>query len=200
VAFDTGIDQYLFGQKLRVSATWFYTNLQETIAFDSSGFLKPALDLFGRSSGYINTGGGISRGVELGAEASPFRSLRLNAAYTYTNSGLRRSTVSFNDFYRMPFIAPNQFSLTATQQLGPRVDIVGSVWITGEQPAIFSSRAFLFSGPRKVDIAANYTLPLTERQHVRFYAKLSNLLDSQYLQGGYRVPGRWALAGLSFQF
>src|SRR5262249_27353572 len=31
VAFDTGIDQYLLGQKLRASATWFYTNLQEVI-------------------------------------------------------------------------------------------------------------------------------------------------------------------------
>ena len=84
VAFDTGVDQYLFAQKLRLSATWFYTNLQEVIAFDSSGFLRPSSDPFGRSSGYINTGGGISRGAELGAEASPFRSLRLNAAYTFT--------------------------------------------------------------------------------------------------------------------
>src|SRR5207253_3042189 len=65
VAFDTGLDQYLFAQKLRVSATWFYTNLQEVIAFDSSGLLKPATDPFGRSSGYVNTAGGIARGSEI---------------------------------------------------------------------------------------------------------------------------------------
>jgi vitamin B12 transporter len=200
VAFDTGLDQYLFAQKLRVSATWFYTNLQEVIAFDSSGFLRPSSDPFGRSSGYINTGGGISRGAEVGAEASPFRSLRINAAYTFTNSGQRRSTVTNRDFFRVPFISENQFTLTATQQIGARVDVVGAVWIAGNQAGIFSSRAFLFSGPRKVDLAANYTIPVNERTRVRLYGKLSNILDSQYLQGGYRVPGRWGIAGLSVQF
>jgi vitamin B12 transporter len=200
VAFDTGLDQYLLGQKLRVSATWFYTNLQEVIAFDSSGFLRPAADPFGRSSGYINMGGGISRGAEVGMEASPFRSLRINAAYTYTNSGQRRSTVTNRDFFRVPFISANQFTVTATQQIGPRVDITGSVWIASDQPAIFSNRAFLFSGPRKVDIAANYTIPVNDHWRVRTYTKLSNILDSQYLQGGYRVPGRWGMVGLSFQF
>jgi vitamin B12 transporter len=200
VAFDTGLDQYLLGQKFRVSATWFYTNLQEVIAFDSSGFLTPASDPFGRSSGYVNTGGGISRGVELGAEASPFRSLRVNAAYTFTNSGQRRSTVAARDFFRVPFIAENQFTLTAMQQIGPRVDIIGAVWISSNQPSIFSSRAFLFSGPRNVDLSANYTIPLSDRTRVRLYGKLSNILDSGYLQGGYRVPGRWGIAGLSVQF
>ena len=51
LAFDTGVDQYLLRQKLRLSGTWFYTNLQETIAFDSSGFLVPSRDPFARSSG-----------------------------------------------------------------------------------------------------------------------------------------------------
>jgi len=80
------------------------------------------------------------------------------------------------------------------------VDIVGAVWIASNQAGIFSSRAFLFSGPRKVDLAANYTIPVSERTRVRLYGKLSNILDSQYLQGGYRVPGRWGIAGLSVQF
>jgi vitamin B12 transporter len=200
VAFDTGVDQYLFRQKLRVSATWFYTNLQEVILFDTSGFLRPASDPFGRSSGYVNTGGGIARGAELGVEASPFRSLKLSAGYTYTNSGLRRSTVTARDFFRMPFISNNQFTLTATQQIGRRMDVVGSVWIASDQPGIFSSRAFLFAGPRKVDLAANYTIPVNERTRVRLYGKLSNILDSQYLIGGYRVPDRWGIAGLSVQF
>ena len=86
------------------------------------------------------------------------------------------------------------------QQIGPRVDIVAAIWIAGDQPGIFSSRAFLFSGPRRVDLSANYTLPLSNRTRIRLYGKLSNILDSQYLMGGYRVPGRWGIAGLSVQF
>jgi iron complex outermembrane receptor protein len=199
IAFDTGIDQYLFRQKLRLSGTWFYTNLQETIAFDSSGFLVPARDPFGRSSGYINTGGGIARGAEWSAEASPLASLKLHAAYTYTNSDVRRSTVRDRDFFEMPFTSPHQFSLVATQRAG-RFDFVADLWVASRHAAIFSSRAFLFDGPRKLDLVANYTVPVSDRLKWRFYGKITNILASDYLEGGYRVPGRWGIAGIAYQF
>jgi iron complex outermembrane receptor protein len=200
VAFDTGIDQYLFGQKLWLGGTWFYTNLQETIVFDSSGFLVPALDPFGRSSGYINSGGGIARGAEISVGASPSARLKLRAAYTYTNADVRRSTVRDRDFFEMPYTSPHQFSLVATQRIGQRIELIGNVWIASAHAAIFSSRAFLFDGPRKIDLVGNYTIPAGDRSRVRLYAKLMNVLDSQYLEGGYRVPGRWGIGGVSWEF
>jgi outer membrane receptor protein involved in Fe transport len=200
VAVDGGIDQYLFGQKLKLSGTWFYTNLQETILFDSSGFLVPSRDPFGRSSGYINTGGGIARGGEFAAEASPMATLKLRAAYTYTNADVRRSTVRDRDFFEMPFVSPHQFSLVATQRIGRRLELIGDVWIASRHPAIFSSRAFLFDGPRKIDLVANYTIPVTDRSRVRLYGKVMNILDWSYLEGGYRVPGRWGIGGVSWEF
>ena len=201
VAFDTGIDQYLFAQKLRVSATWFYTNLQETIFFESAGnSLVAARDPFGRSSGYINTGGGIARGVETTVEASPVASFRIRGAYTYTNSEFRRSATRDRDFFDIPFTSPHQFSFVATQRIGRRIDLVADFWAATRHAAIFSSRAFLFAGPRKLDLVANYTLPVGDRTHWRFYGKLSNLLDSEYLEGGYRAPGRWGILGIEFQF
>jgi iron complex outermembrane receptor protein len=200
VAFDMGVDQYLFGQKLLLSGTWFYTNLQETILFDSSGFLVAALDPFHRSSGYINTGGGIARGAEFSAEASPSRSLKIRGAYTYTNADTRRSTVRDRDFFQMPFISPHQFSMVATQRFGRRLQVICDVWIASASPAIFSSRAFLFDGPRKVDLVANYTVPVSDRGRLRFYGKVQNVGDSQYLEAGYRVPGRWGIGGVSWEF
>jgi vitamin B12 transporter len=200
VAVDGGIDQYLFGQKLKLSGTWFYTNLQETILFDSAGFLAPSRDPFGRSSGYINTGGGIARGGEFTAEASPMARLKLRAAYTYTNADVRRSTVRDRDFFEMPFVSPHQFSLVATQRIGRRLELVGDVWIASRHPAIFSSRAFLFDGPRNIDLVANYTIPVTDRSRVRLYGKVMNILDWSYLEGGYRVPGRWGIGGVSWEF
>lgn len=200
VAFDMGIDQYLLAQKLRVSATWFYTNLQETIFFAPSGSFSPARDPFGRGSGYTNTGGGIARGAELTVEASPLASLRVRAAFTFTNSEFRTSAVRDRDFFEIPFTSPHQFSLVATRRIGRRIDLVGDLWIANRHAGIFSSRAFLFSGPRKLDFVANYTLPVSDRRHVRFYGKVSNILASEYLEGGYRTPGRWGIGGLEFQF
>jgi vitamin B12 transporter len=200
LAFDMGVDQYLLRQKLRLSGTWFYTNLQETIAFDSSGLLVPLRDPFARSSGYINTGGGIARGAEVSAELSPIPSFKLHAAYTYTNADVRRSVVRGRDFFEMPFTSPHQVSVVATQRVSRRIDVVTDLWVASRHAAIFSSRAFLFAGPRKLDLVANYTLPLSDTTRWRFYAKVSNLLGSEYLEGGYRVPGRWGIAGTEFHF
>jgi iron complex outermembrane receptor protein len=200
VAFDMGVDQYLLGQKARVSATWFYTNLQETILFDFSGLINPATDPLGRYSGYINSGGAIARGFEASAEVVPTATLKLRAAYTYTNGDVRRSNVGNRDFFEIPFTSPHQFSLVATQRLTRRIDVVADFWDASRNSAVFSSRAYLFAGPRKLDLVGNYTLPAGDRGHWRFYGKVSNLLDSQYLEGGYRTPGRWGIGGIEFQF
>jgi iron complex outermembrane receptor protein len=200
VAFDAGVDQYLLGQKLRVSGTWFYTNLQETILFDYSGLLSPETDPFGRSSGYLNGGGGIARGAELSVEATPMSSLKLRSAYTYTNADMRRSLTQNGDFFEIPDTSPHQFSLTATKQIGRRIDLVADLWVTSRSVAYFSNRAFLFDGPRKLDLVGNYTLPAGDRGHWRFYGKISNITGSEYLEGGYRTPGRWGIGGMEFQF
>jgi iron complex outermembrane receptor protein len=200
VALDAGVDQYLFGQKLLVSGTWFYTNLQETILFDSSGFLNAKTDPFGRSSGYINSGGGIARGAEFSVEASPLARLKIRGAYTYTNADTRRSTVRDRDFFEMPYVSPHQFTMVATARLSRRLEAICDVWIASRSAAIFSSRAFLFDGPRKVDLVGNYKIPVGDRSHVRLYAKVQNIGDSQYLEGGYRVPGRWGIGGVSWEF
>jgi iron complex outermembrane receptor protein len=68
VAFDGGLDQWLLASKLRVAATFFYTNLQETVTFANSLSVS---DPFGRFFGYANGGGGIARGFELSAHVSP---------------------------------------------------------------------------------------------------------------------------------
>ncbi len=100
----------------------------------------------------------------------------------------------------MPFISPHQFSVAATQRIGRRIDVVADLWIANRTPAIFSNRAFLFDGPRKLDLVANYTIPAGERSHIRIYGKVSNILGIDYLEAGYRVPGCWGIAGMSFEF
>src|SRR6185503_16727070 len=120
----------------------------------------------------------IARGLEFSAEASPLATMKVNVAYTYTNSDVRRSTVRDRDFFQGPLTSPHQFSLVVTQRISRRLDLVGDLWVASSHPAIFSSRAFLFAGPRQLDLVANYTIPLRDRQRVRLYGKISNLLDS----------------------
>ncbi len=200
ISLDAGIDQYLFRERVRVSIAQFYTELREVIAFDSSGFVSPATDPFGRSGGYINTGGGIARGVEMSVETALPRRARLLASYTYANSDQRNSTVRDRDFFQTPFISPHQFTAVATVPLTRRVEVTADAWIVSRHPTIYSSRAFLFPGGRKIDLVASYTAPLSDTRSLRFIVKVNNALDSTYFENGFRSTGAWATGGVAFQF
>ena len=85
-SFDAGIDQFVWGDRVRVSATAFTIDAQSLTEFDFSGGIQPETDPFGRSFGYLNGAGGSSRGLELAADARPTRSLRIQGSYTYTDA------------------------------------------------------------------------------------------------------------------
>jgi iron complex outermembrane receptor protein len=205
IAFDAGIDQTLYQNRLRASATYFYTELQQLIIFDFSGVINPATDPFGRFGGYRNTDGGIARGVELSMTAIPTRTLNLSAAYTFTKPLQRTPQVSGT--LRSLVIPDHQFSLVATQRFGRRFlinfDLAASSHYLGSifDPVTFASRAYRFRGLAKADIGASYTLPLgSESRSLRFFGYVDNLFDRDYFESGFRAPGRTARAGAMFVF
>jgi vitamin B12 transporter len=204
IAVDAGLDQTLFKNRLRASATYFYTRLQEVIIFDFSGAIDPATDPFGRFGGYRNTNGGIARGVELSMTATPTRTLNISAAYTYTKSLQRTPQVA--GVLRSLVIPDHQFSLVATQRFGRRVlvnfDLVASSDYLAPifDPNTFASRAYRFRGLAKADLGGSYTLPFGESRSLRFFGHVDNLFDRDYFESGFRTPGRTGRAGASFSF
>jgi len=205
IAVDAGIDQTLYKNRLRASATYFYTQLQQVIIFDFSGLINFATDPFGRFGGYLNTNGGIARGAELGLTATPTRTLNLSAAYTYTKAQQRTQQVPGT---RRALVVPvHQFSLVATQRVGRRVlinfdfaassDYIAPIF----NPVTFASRGYRFRGLAKADIGGSYSLPLgSETRSLRFFAYVDNLFDREYFESGFRTPGRTGRAGASFIF
>jgi len=204
IAFDAGIDQTLYKNRLRASATYFYTELQKVIIFDFSGLIDPATDPFGRFGGFVNTNGGIARGAELSMTATPTRTLNLLAAYTYTKTLQRTPQVPGT--LRSVVIPDHQFSLVATQRFGRRVlinfdlsassDYIGAIF----DPVTFASRAYRFPGLVKADLGASYSLPLGEERSLRFFGYVDNLFDREYFESGFRTPGRAGRAGVMFVF
>lgn len=199
IAIDGGVDQYFASDRLRLSATYFYTRLQQVIAFDSSGLITPATDPFGRSSGYRNTGGGIARGVELSGEARPRRGTQLRASYTYTNARDKYSEFA-DGTLQIPRITPNSFSLVALQQFGKHVDASFEFLAASDFLYQLSRRTFVFPGPRQGVFTAGYTRPLTEKINMRFNVRINNIFDQLYFEDGYRTPRRWATGGVAFSF
>lgn len=204
VAFDGGVDQSLLNSRVRLSATYFYTRLQEVVIFDFSGTIQPGTDPFGRFGGYRNSGGGLARGLEMSVAATPLRSLDVTASYTHSNADQRVPVV--RGILRSFAIPDHQFTLVATQRLGQRVfvnfDLIASSSYLAPlfDSSTFANRAFEFDGIAKADLGASYRLPLAENRSVRFFGKVENLLDREYFESGYRIPGATAVGGLQFEF
>lgn len=199
VSADFGIDQYLAGSSMRVSATAFYTRLQEVISFDFSGFINPVTDPFGRFGGYRNTGGGLARGVELSLQAAPSSSTTLTAAYTFSNSD-EKVSIFTGGWLGSPRISTHMFTGTATQRFGKRFDASFDLFATSNYLYPLSGTAFRFPGPVKADLAASYTLPVNDSTSVRFFTRAENITDRTYFEEGFRTPGVWAVFGMKLIF
>ena len=199
IAFDAGLDQTFASNRARLSATYFYTRLQEVVAFGDT----PA-DPFGRFGGYVNTGGGLSRGAELSGELAPARWLDLFASYTHVNSDQRRPSVA--GVLRAFAVPEHQFTLVANARLGSRVavnfDLVASTDYLAPlfDNRTFTNRAYRFDGIRKGDLTASYTFPLSDARRLRLFGKIENVFDREYYENGFRTPGVTGRAGAALHF
>jgi iron complex outermembrane receptor protein len=202
IGFDTGVDRTFLGGRLKASATYFYTSLQNVINFDTSGLINPATDPWGRDVGYLNTRGGISRGVETSAAVAPTRSLNITAAYTYINAIERIPIVS--DVLQTFVVPRNQFSLVATERATSRLlltfDTRDSTNYLAPVYGDVVTQVYRFGGIHKVNLGASYRLPLTEYESMRFFVRAENIFNQTYFESGFPTPGRTAIGGIQFDF
>jgi vitamin B12 transporter len=203
-AIDAGVDQYLLDNRLLVTATAFYNDVQSLTAFDSAGGVRPATDPYGRSLGYVNSSGGFSRGVEVGAEARPTASLRMSAAYTYTRSETDRDIV-IPGFYIVPNVFGQTATFVVTQRWNDRLDTTFDVFYGsttyGSMSAAGRPRAYEYPGFTKAAVVAGYrVLEAGGRHPLRVYGKIDNLFDATYYENGWRNLGRTAVGGVSLGF
>lgn len=199
---DAGVDQTFWHDRVKTSATYFYTALQNVITFDTSGLINPATDPFGRYIGYVNTQGGISRGVEISAVLSPTRKLSISAAYTFVNA-IERIPLVGNTL--QTFVIPrNQFSILATERLTPRLLFTFDTLVSADYLSpVFgeaTTQVFRFDGIHKLNAGASYRIPLAESKAVRFFVRAENLLGQTYFESGFPTPGRTARGGMQFEF
>ncbi len=202
MSFDTGFDQTFFGGRVKTSATYFYTWLQNVINFDTTGLIDPPTDPFGRFIGYRNTRGGISRGAEVSASAAPTRSLKVTTAYTYVNA-IERTPIVGNVL--QTFVVPrNQFSVLVTEQASSRLlltfDTIDSSSYLAPVYGDTGTQTYRFGGLHKVNAGASYRIPLKEYHSIRLFVRANNIFNQTYFENGFLTPGRTALGGLQYEF
>ncbi len=200
-SFDTGVDQYLFGTRLRVSATVFYTRIVQLIDFNSNGMIDPNTDPFGRSSGYINGAGGISRGAEVSVEAHPISTLTFSASYAYVSADTDQDT-EVPGFFRV-FDAPrHSVTLVVTKQWTSRFTTTVDFFHYSSyyDPSVGYLQAYLFPGYGKADVVASYKFWTGEHKSARFYGRVDNLLNETYYVSGFLAPRATFITGVGYSF
>ena len=206
IAFDVGIEQSMAKNRVKLNATYFYTEIKDEISYLPT-------DDFGAPS-YFNADKHFSRGAEFSAQLKPTNSTDIFASYTFTNSDIR-------NFRRLTFLPPatlvssdrksygvpdHQFTIVATQRYKDfwvNADFVGT---SSYLAPIFSNTTFgtyiyRFKGNRRADLTAGYTFRMrNEKLALRLFGTVENLFDFDYYENGFRTVGRNGRVGLSFGF
>jgi hypothetical protein len=194
---DAGIDQMLARGRLRLSATYFRTRLEDAIIFDSSGAIQPDTDPFARSSGYRSAGSGLASGVELTAAVTRFSAAKVSAAYTFVDS---QPPTGIPDAPRALGIPRHQFSLVALVGLDRNVTASLQLIAMSDVLSRIGSRILRFGGPVRADAQVKYRLPFGSKRPFGLFGRVENALDRTHFENGFRTPGRTMTGGGSLAF
>lgn len=205
IAFDAGIDQTLKNERVRLSATYFYTRLIDVIGFES---VVPAIGSTTRASGgYLNTKGGIARGAEFSADLRLSEATNIFASYTFTNSDQRQPQVGGSGILRTLGIPAHQFSFVVNQRIARRVNLNFDFAATGSYLApifsnqTFQTRIYRFKGQRRGDLTASYEIPTgNDEFRIRLFGTIENVFNQDYYENGFRSARATARGGLQLNF
>jgi iron complex outermembrane receptor protein len=205
IAFDAGVDQTLQNNRVRLSATYFYTRLAETIGFEN---VVPAIGSTQRTSGgYLNTKGGIARGGEFSSEFRPFSTTNIFASYTFTNSDQRQPQVAGSGIRQTLGVPVHQFSFVVNQRIARRLNLNFDFAATSNYLApifsnqTFQTRIYRFEGQRRGDLTASYEIPTgNDKRRVRLFGTIENIFNQDYYENGFRTARTTARGGLQLSF
>ena len=174
-AWEIGVEQFVFDDKLRLSLTYFDQRIDDLIIFTFT-------------AGYDNVDRTRSQGVEFELDAAITDTLRLIANYTYTDA---RDRDTNDPIIRTPeHLASIQLNWQATDKFQTGLYV------------LYNGEATDFGGTPlddfiRVDLTASYAIDET----LTIYGRIDNLFDEQYQYvNGYGTPGISAFGGVRATF
>jgi vitamin B12 transporter len=178
---DLGIEQALFGDRIRASATYFRRRTTNQIVYNPSAFQSENIER-------VNT-----EGLELTLLADPTDTLHVEGSYTLTNA-INRTGANFGK--RLQLRPQHSGSVTADWTSPIGLKLGGTLTVAGDS---FNDQANLvrIGGYTLFDLRASY--PITDR--VEIYGRIENLFDEKYtIVTGYGTYGRSAYGGVRVRF
>lgn len=158
-------------------ATYFATDFDEMIVYGTTG--------------YENTSGGKSQGIELELKYAPLPSLVCSGTYTYTDA-------DDADGETPPGVSAHKFGLNINWQALDKLNTNLALTALSERetmvydPNVYESKGFTEDGYVVVDLNADYEI----YEHAKIWGRINNLFDQEYTENFYRTPGIGAYAGI----
>jgi len=188
---DVGVEQRLFGSRLRASVTAFHNEYRDQIAYT-------VLDFDTYEGTYVNLAHTRAQGIEVALEARPIPSLQLFGQYTYLDGEILESPSDFDPVYAVgePLLRRPRHQGSLSAQLSfPR-------WSAGATLVRVGERADSdFVGLGLTRSKANTRLDARLRVRVagplEVFVTGDNLLDVEYQDVlGYPALGRCVRGGV----
>lgn len=171
---DLGVDQSLWGDRARLSATGFVNNFRNLIDFDSA------------TSRYLNVARAQTAGLELSADVAVIPEARLRAAYTFLRAEDR--TTGLRLARRPPHLATVSVAFTPIPELTvePRVYVASARFSGAGETGRLSPYA-------RFDVYGEYRFS----PKLRVFARGENLTGVRYQEVlNYGTTGRAGYAGV----
>jgi vitamin B12 transporter len=195
--FDVGVEQRLFGSRLRAAVTYFHHDYRDQIAYTVVDY-----DTF--EGTYVNLARTKSDGIETSLEARPLPALRLLAQYTFQDGEIVESPSGFDNVYAAgrPLLRRprHQGSLAAAYAFG-RGSVGATLVRVGERTDSdfvgigLGQGAEPFYNPGFTRLDARARLRLAGP--VEAFVAAENLLDAKYEAVlGYPALGRLVRGGV----
>ena len=184
LSYELGVEQSLWDNRVILRAAAFKTDFKNMIDMEYDQFWNPYP--------YENFWRARTQGVELSLDAFLHEMLRLNLAYAHAESEIKQQGQAWSKSNFMPgnrllaaaFVYPLPgltLSLAGRWQNHLRLPLGGGI----TEKAYFT-----------LDAAANYEI----NQNWSIFAKVNNLLNKKYTDGGWHMPGINAYAGVQVKF
>ena len=184
---EIGVEQALLGDVLKIGLTWFRTEFDNLIIYD------------GFANRYANANEAVAQGFETYLKLMPRTWLRLDLAYTYTDSKYRNE--DDDEWVRKEYQPRNQVSGLVTVSLPGDVTVsLRTLWqdetivplstptwtqVRWEEPSVVT-----------FDAAVSWTF----LKKYQAYVRVENLLDEDYTESAYVMPGRSVFGGVRLTF
>lgn len=188
IGYELGVDQSFVDGKVKVGATYFATQFDDMIIFDSLDYR------------YENATEGENSGVETYIRVQPWKVVKFDLAYTYIDSRYK-ADADATDWTRKEYLPRNMVDFIVTFYPMDKLTLAVDVKWQDEKIVPLYDASWSKVRWQEDDVTTvNLSTTYKALQNMDLFARIDNLFDADYTESGYCMPGLSVYGGVKLHF